>query len=186
MGGDPTKQLIAIGLATIALIFFIAAAGVSDWEHTTVAGNTLQAGAFKYTGGGQTYTIYPDCTIHSSQCSGSCGTITPSSTCNQVRAVEGFLILALLFTAIIVIIMCVVRFGGKEVSAVAVHVLLAVAALCALISFAVFVNKLNPPPYVPVPGLTWTLGAGFALTVVGWILLLIDIPVWHMANSGTA
>jgi len=179
------KQVIAIAICSIALIFFIAAAGVPDWEHASANGQSVgKFGAFRYCVQTTCYSIYPDCTVHSSSCSGSCGTV-PNPSCNQIRAVEGFLILALLFTAIVVIIMCVVRFGGKEVSAVAVHVLLAIAALCAVISFAIFANKLHPPALLAFPGLTWSLGAGFALTIVGWLLVMAAIPLWHVAHSGT-
>jgi len=190
-GGDPMKQLIAIIIAGIALIFFIAAAGVPDWEHASGPfGSTLQAGAFRYCASNPSatncYSIYPDCSIHGSSCSGSCGTISDSTVCNQIRAVQGFLVLAILFTAVVVIIMCVVRFANKDVNAIAVHVILAVIALCCIISFGVFINKLDPPPYVPFPGLSWTPGAGVALTIVGWILIMADAPLWHFATKGTA
>jgi len=187
MGGDPTKQLIAIVLATIALIFYIAAAGVPDWEHADLGGGaTFQVGAFRFCVKAPSQTkcasIYPDCTIHGD----STGTIQPSDVCNQVRAVEGVLILALLFTAVVVILMCVVRFGHKEVSPLAIHVLLGVASVCAIISFGVFINKLDPPPFSGILGATWTLGAGVALTIVAWILDMACIAVWHLAGSGTA
>jgi len=187
-GGDPMKQLIAIVIAGIVLIFFIAAAGVPDWEHASAGPASAQFGAFRFCFSSPTqncYTIYPDCSVHGSACDsqpGGCGSVQ-SSSCNQLRAVEGFLILALLLDAVVLILMCVVRFSGKEISPIAIHALLGIICIFTIISFSIFINDLDPPPGIPA-GFTWKLGAGPGLMIVAWLLSMGNIPLWHLATKG--
>jgi len=176
------KQLIAIVIAGIALIFFIAAAGTDDWQHISSGGNTSTFGAFRACKNGKDcITQYPDCTLHGSPCDPNCGT-TPQPECNQDRATQGFLVLALLFDAVAIIIMCVVRFGGKEGAAKAVHVLLAVTSVCAIIAFSVYIQYQFPEFAVPSGGPQFKLGAGVALTIVAWLMCMGDIGLWHWAT----
>jgi len=176
------KQLIAVAIAAIALIFFIAAAATDDWEHTT-SDPKITNGAFRTCtpAGCSTYT--PDCKVHSSLCDPNCGEI-PQPNCNRIRGVQGFLVLALLLTAIAIIIMLVVRFGGKEAASKGVHVCLALASIFAIISFAIWLNYFNPPDGTPSSAVA--PGAGIGLTIVAWLLCMVDIGVWHWATMGTA
>jgi len=192
--GDPMKQLIAIIIAGIVFIFYIASAGVPDWEHYSVGPSTEQAGAFRATvsspAASYSYALFPDCTVRSSNdpgCNPTCYTFQ-STQCNQVRAVQGFLILALLLDAVVIVLMCLVRFGGKEINPIAIHVLLAITAVFTVISFSIFINKLNPPPNPSGSGTgpAFTLGAGIGLMIVSWIMVMADIPLWHIATKSTA
>jgi len=81
--------------------------------------------------------------------------------------------------------MGVVRFAGRDGVSHAVHVVLILASIFAGVSFAVFANKLYPPggSTPPPPGYSWSLGAGFGLTVASCILCLGDVALWHSAAT---
>jgi len=81
-----TKQFVALCVAIIAFVFFIAAAGTSDWEHITVYGHTVTAGAFGSCGPPGCVRYYPDCSERGDLCDLAACPDIPQPYCNQYRA----------------------------------------------------------------------------------------------------
>jgi len=160
MGVD-AKTGGALACTGLALIFLIAAAGVPDWQHLSGA---AKIGAFRTCiefGGSETCTNMDTCN--------SGGTFD----CNNLRATQAFLIIGILSSAIAVILMCMVLFGGKQSMSKAVFVLLVIAAFSALVAWASY-TKLKQSGF--------TYGAGFALTIIAWLLYMVASGLWYAGS----
>jgi len=179
MGGDPTKQAIALGATCVALILFIAAAGTSDWQHQQVlpkaggAISTTYIGAFRECQNNDCLLIMPDCTTRGQLCSPNCGKL-PQPQCNQIRTTQGFLVLALLLCAAAAIVMGLVRFNGKEINSKIVVILLALASVFAIVSFSVYMSYSYSNAF--------TIGAGIGLTITAWLLCMSAGALWHFGT----
>jgi len=164
MGVD-AKTGGALACTGLALIFLIAAAGVPDWQHAS----GVKSGVFKtctsFGGTDTCYNMKPDCKI------GDTGATVEH--CNNLRATQAFLVIGILTSAVAVILMCMVMFGGKQSFSKPAFVLLVIAAFCALVAFASY-TKLK------VDGLTY--GAGFALTILAWLLFMAAAGLWHVGS----
>jgi hypothetical protein len=172
MAPDP-KQIGAVASAAIALIFLIAAAGVPDWQHNSTIG--IKAGIFKV--------CYQDICVDVEGCTAGSGGSSSFKIklpeCDAIRATQAFIILSILITAAAVACMILTMFMNMSKAKLPAFALAIASAFCCLIAFAVF-TKVHDGSQALAGNDKLEYGAGFALTIVAWILNMAATALWFI------
>jgi len=162
-----------LATASIALIFLIAAAAAADWQHMST---TFSIGILSFTDNIQ-YGVYMYCnTIQGTSTCGSMQTACTSSqgganfpSCSAVQASQAFIVLSILVLSGAVLLMILSMFLGKPEFAKFVLIPLIVTCVFSLLTWACY-TKFQQSGF--------TLGAGFALTIVAMLFCIGATILW--------